>query len=68
MPSHDAAIELQDLRLEHAQLRAKGEKTFAGDLWHAMVIWIGDDVEQLLDTVAADRRDSPEFGKMRGSH
>ena len=64
MPGHDASVELQDLRLEHPQLRAKGGKTLACDLWHAIVIRIGDDVEQLLDTVAADRRDDPELGKM----
>ena len=65
MPGHDVAVELQDLRLEHTQLRAKGGNTLAGDLWHAIVIRIGDDVEQLLDTVAADRRDNSELGKMR---
>jgi hypothetical protein len=52
------------LGLEHPQLRAKGGKTLARELWHALVIWIGDDVEQLLDTVAADRRDDPKLGKM----
>ena len=39
------AVELQDLRLERTQLRAKGGNTLACDLLHAMVIGINDDVE-----------------------
>src|SRR6476659_5202996 len=64
MPGQDAPIELQDLCLEHPQLRAKGGKTLTCDLWHPLVIRIGDDVEELLDTVAANRRDDPELGEM----
>ena len=64
MPSQDAPIELQDLYLEHPQLRAKGGKTLTCELWHAIIIRIGDDIEQLLHTVAADRRDDPELGEM----
>ena len=43
---------------------AKGGETLTCELWHAIIIRIGDDIEQLLHTVAADRRDDPEFGKM----
>src|SRR5678816_1595989 len=64
MPGHDVAVELQDLRLEHTQLRAKGGNTLAGDLWHAGVIRIGDDIEQLLHTVPANRRDDAELGEV----
>src|SRR4029077_3515869 len=64
MPGQDAPIELQDLCLEHPQLRAKGGKTLTCDLWHPLVIRIGDDVEELLDTVAANRRDDPELGEV----
>ena len=65
MPSQDAPIKLQDLRLQRPQLHAKGGKTFARHLRHAIIIRIGDDIEQLLDTVAADRPDNTELGKMR---
>ena len=64
MPGHDVAIELQDLRLERTQLRAKGGNTLACDLWHACVIGISDDMEQLFDTVSANRRDDAELGKV----
>jgi hypothetical protein len=64
MPGHDVAIELQDLRLERTQLRAKGGNTLACDLWHACVIGISDDIEQLFDTVSANRRDDAELGKV----
>ena len=54
---------------QHPQLRAKGRKTLTCDLRHALVIRIGDDVEQLLDTVAANRRDvSRTRPDGRGSH
>jgi hypothetical protein len=65
MPGQDAPIELQDLRLQHAQLRAEGSKTLARNLRHAIVIRIGYNVEEFLDTVATNRRDYPELGKMR---
>jgi len=45
MPGHDVAVELQDLRLERMQLRAKGGNALACDLWGASVIGISDDIE-----------------------
>ena len=35
----------------------------AGNLRNPLVVWIGDDSEQFLDTVASDRRNDPELGK-----
>ena len=35
-----------------------------GNLWRAFVTWIGDDPEQFLDAIAADRRDDSELCKM----
>ena len=29
-----------------------------------LVVGIGDDIQQFLDTIAADRRDNPKLGKM----
>ena len=59
-----STVELQDLRLEHPQLGAERGKTRARDLGHPFVTWIGDDTEQFLDTIASDRCDDPELGKM----
>jgi hypothetical protein len=55
----------RDLRLEHPQLGAESRETSAGNLGQPFVIWIDDDPEQFLDTIASDRRDDPELGKMR---
>ena len=33
-------------------------------LRNSPVVWIGDDIEQFLDTVAPNRRNDPELGKM----
>src|SRR5260221_9792409 len=38
--------------------------TRARDLGHPFVTWVGDDPEQFLDTIASDRCDDPELGKM----
>ena len=48
---HDHSIELQNLLLDAEQLIAERGKTRTGDLWHSLVVWIGDDIEQFLDTV-----------------
>ena len=64
MPSPDHTIELQNLRLQHPQLGAESGHTRTGDLGQPLVICIGDDAEQLLDTIASDRRDDPELRKM----
>ena len=65
MPSQDALIELQDLRLQHPQLRTKGFNKVACDLRHAIIIGVRDNVEQFLDSVATNRRYDAELGKMR---
>jgi hypothetical protein len=33
-------------------------------LRNSPVVWIGDDIEQFLHTVAPNRRNDPELGKM----
>ena len=40
------------------------QETRARNLRHPFVTWVGDDLEQFLDTIASDRRDDPELGKM----
>ena len=64
MPGSDHTVELQNLRLEHPQLGAECRETRTGNLGHPLVTWIGDDTEQFLDTIAPDRCDDPELGKM----
>jgi hypothetical protein len=46
------------------QLGAERRDTHARNLRQPFVFWIGDDPEQLLDTIAPNRRDNPELCKM----
>ena len=64
MPGVDHTVELQDLHLEHPQLGAERGDTRACNFGHPFVTWIGDDPEQFLDAIAADRRDDSELCKM----
>src|SRR5262245_52275411 len=68
VPSHDHAVELQDPRLEHPQLSAERGEARARNLRHPFVTWISNDPEQLLNTVATDRSNDPELGKVRADH
>ena len=69
VPGPDHTVELQNLLLEPAKLHSKCCETHMGYRRNPLVTWIGDDIEQFLNTIAADRRDDPELGKMRpGSH
>jgi len=62
MPSHDPAVELQDLRLQHPQLGAEGGDTGACDLRHPSVTSICDDIKQLFNTLASHRGYDAELG------
>jgi len=64
MPSHDHTIELQDLRLQRPQLGAESGDTRTGNFGQSFVTCLSDDPEQLFDTIASDRRDDTELGKM----
>src|SRR6266581_4106593 len=64
VPSHDQAVELQDLGLQHPQLGAESGETPPRNLGYAFVTGIGDNIEQCLDPIASDRRDDAELGKM----
>src|SRR6266568_9482304 len=64
VPGHDEAIEVQDLGLQHPQLGTKCGETRPRNLRYAVVSGIGDDIEQFLDTIASDRRDDAELGKV----
>jgi MFS family permease len=67
VPGRDHTVERQNLFLDPAQLRPQCCQAHPRNLWHPFVTWIGDNVEQLLDTIAPDRRDDPELGKMSAS-
>jgi len=64
MPGPDQPVELQDLLLDPSQLNPECRETRTSYLWNSLVVRIGDDSEQLLDTVTPDRRNDPELGKM----
>ena len=49
--------------LQHLQLGAERGDTGAGNLGQPLVTCIGSDAEQLLDTIASDRRDDPDSAR-----
>ena len=49
---------------ERCPLRPESDRSGARNIRQTFVAWISDDIEQLLDTHTADRRDDPELGKM----
>ena len=64
MPSPDHTIELQDLCFQRPQLGTESGNTRTGNLGQPLIICIGSNPEQLLDTLASDRRDDPKLCKM----
>src|SRR5580658_462010 len=55
VPGHNQTIELQNLSLQRLQLGTESGDACTGNVGQPFVICIGDDSEQLLDTVAPDR-------------
>ena len=51
MPSHDHTVELQNMLLEPAQLSPKCCETRTRYHRNSLVSWIGDNIEQRLDTL-----------------
>ena len=64
MPSHDPAVKLQDLRLQHPQLGAKGGQTRLCNLRHALVATIRANSKQVFDTLASHRGYDPKLGQV----
>ena len=64
MPGSDHTVEFQNLLFQPSQLSSECQETRAGYLRDSLVVGIGDDLQQFLDTIAADRRDNPKLGKM----
>src|SRR5258706_15792274 len=50
VPGPDQPVELQDLLLDPAQLSSECQETRTGHFRNSLVVWIGDDIEQLLTT------------------
>ncbi len=65
MPGIDLPVKLQDLHAQLLELVAKSQHALPGKVRDALVIGIGDNVEQLLDAAAADPRDNAELRQMR---
>jgi hypothetical protein len=57
-------IERQNLFLDPVQLSPQCCEAHPRNLWHPFVPWIGDNIEQFLDTIASDRRHDPELSEM----
>jgi len=68
VPGYNHTIEAQNLLLKPAQLSPKCCETRTGYRRNSLVTWIGDDIEQFLDTFAPNRCDDPELGKMGPDH
>jgi hypothetical protein len=65
VPGHDAAIECQYLGFQRQQLGAKSGNARPRYFGKPGVICIGDNLKQPLDTIAPNRRDDSELGKIR---
>src|SRR5271156_5486611 len=64
VPGPDQTVELQDLLLDPSQLIPECRETCTSYVWNSLVVRIGDDIEQFVDTLTTDRRNDPELGKM----
>ena len=63
VPGHDPPVKLQNLCLQHAQLRAERSDARKRHLGHAPVARIGSDPEQLLDALAPTRATIPNSAR-----
>ena len=63
MPGDDAPVELQYLRLQCSQLIAEGSKTCTGHFREPAVGGIGNDFQQLLDTLRPTGATIPNSAK-----
>src|SRR6202162_4889174 len=64
VPGPDQPVELEYLLLDPPQLSPECRETRTSYLRNSLVVRIGDDIEQFLDTVTPNRRNDPELGKM----
>src|SRR5436190_11494602 len=64
VPGHDHPIELQNLLLEAEQLSAERGKARTDNLWHPLVVRVGNNMQQFRDPFAPDWRDNTELGEV----
>src|SRR5262245_16974382 len=66
VPSHDLAIEFENLGLQYLNLKlgTKGGNALTRHIGQALVTAISDDIEQMFNAIAPNRRNDPKFGEM----
>jgi hypothetical protein len=57
VPGPQQPVELQYLLLDPPQLSSERRETRTSYIRNPLVVWVGDDIEQFLDTIASDRGD-----------
>jgi hypothetical protein len=65
VPGHDTPIEWRYLGFQRQQLGTESGNARTRYFKQPGVLCIGDNFERLLDTIAPDRRDDPDLGKVR---
>jgi hypothetical protein len=64
MTGHNLTIEVENLRLQRPQLGTQSKEAGPGILRQPFVAYIGGHIEQLFNSIAADRCDNAKLGKM----
>ena len=64
VPGPDHPVKLQNLLLDPSQLSPECQETRTSNVRNSLVVWIGYDIEQFLNVIAADRSDNSKLGKM----
>jgi hypothetical protein len=64
VPSHDLAVEREDLDLQHLKLGAKGGNAPTRHIGQSLVIQISGNIEQLFNTMTPYRCNDPKFSEM----
>src|SRR5665811_810262 len=65
VPCKQPPIGFQDLALHHCKLCRQGHQARVGCRWYALILAPGDEIQQLLDAVAANTGNNTELCKMR---
>ena len=64
VPGQDHPVELQNLLFQAEQLSAERGKARARNLWHPLVVRVGNSMQQFRDPSTTDRRDNAELGEV----
>ena len=63
VPGSDQPVELEYLILDPSQLIPECRETCTSYVWNSLVVRIGDDIEQFVDTLTADWRNDFKLGR-----